>query len=471
MVSKAVDRTLRDLKGSGDPLARARYLSEMAEIEAFEGRKAEACRLYLEALARFRSKRRHDSPMLEASVACSLFNLGYREQGLEILDKMGDADLRQIVFADLIADFAKAGDISQALELLSELRDPKLRAEVVAGICRQAGGNAAGDIGPFLDELEAGAAGLEPGSRIGLLCLLAEARHHLGQDRQASDLLAKGRAELETVTGLKSSWQAADNLAKAHIVLGLNDKAKELVTDLLKRMVAAKLVCEQEEKGETGLLRGALYSAFVRVAVRLAGIGEDDLVEGMITFLEGEEHRNIGLLYIGKEYARAGYLERAGDMANMLSGVQQEILKTRITSRLITDGRKEEARRLLARTIKAAIKNKSSVVLRDAALELHRLNPKGDSARNLMKKAHQLAKRSRKPRYQAHLWPKYFAEIGDFPLAMILAYKVDDLEMRLDMLKELRETAAEYERRRGPRAWRRYAVKGPETPEPDQPPR
>jgi tetratricopeptide (TPR) repeat protein len=283
--------------------------------------------------------------------------------------------------------------------------------------------------------------------------------------------LAKGRAELETVTGLKSSWQAADNLAKAHIVLGLNDKAKELVTDLLKRMVAAKLVCEQEEKGETGLLRGALYSAFVRVAVRLAGIGEDDLVEGMITFLEGEEHRNIGLLYIGKEYARAGYLERAGDMANMLSGVQQEILKTRITSRLITDGRKEEARRLLARTIKAAIKNKSSVVLRDAALELHRLNPKGDSARNLMKKAHQLAKRSRKPRYQAHLWPKYFAEIGDFPLAMILAYKVDDLEMRLDMLKELRETAAEYERRRGPRAWRRYAVKGPETPEPDQPPR
>lgn len=451
MVSRAIDLTMAELQGSGDPLARARYLTERAEIEASEGRKAEACRLYSEALVLFRSKKRHDSPMSEANVACSLFNLGYREQGQEILDKMGDADLRQIVFADLIADLAKAGNISQALELLSELRDPKLRAEVVAEICRQAGSSAAGDIGSFLDELAAGAAGLEPGSRIGLLCLLVQARHHLGQDRQAAELLAKGRAEIETVTGLVGSWQAVDNLVKAHIELGLNDKAKELVTDLIKRMVAAKLVYEQEEKEEAGLLRGALYSAFVRVATRLAGIGEDDLVDGMITFLEGEEHRNIGLLYIGEEYARAGYLERAGDMADMLYGVPQAILETRIASRLITDGRKEEARRPLARTIKAAIKNKSFVVLRDAALELHRLNPKGDSAKNLMKKAHQLARRSRKPRYQTHLWPKYFAEIGDFPMALILAYKVDDVEMRLDMLKEMREMVYEFERGRGSR--------------------
>jgi hypothetical protein len=228
---------------------------------------------------------------------------------------------------------------------------------------------------------------------------------------------------------------------------------------------------EDENSDEKKLVGGALYNAFVRVASRLAGIGEDDLVEGMLTFLEGKKHQDIGRLYVGEEYARAGHLDRAGDMAKMLSGVQQAILETRIASRLITDGRIKEARRLLARTIKAAIKNGYFVVLRDAALELHRLNPKGDSARNLMKKAHQLARQQRKAGYNVCFWPGFFGQIGAFPAALILAYKVNDLERRLDMLQELRDMAAEYERRRGPRAWRRCVVKGPDAREPDQPPR
>jgi len=470
-ISKAIDLTMAELQGSGDPHARGRYLSERAAIEASEGRKAEACRLYLEALALFRSKRRHDSLLSEAGVACSLYNLGYREQGRDILDRMGDADLRQIIFADLVTDAAKAGDISEAIGLLGEVRDLKLRAEVAAGICLQAGSGGAGDTGSLLEELEAGAAGLEPGSLIKVLCHLAKARHHLGQDGQAAGMLAKGRAALEAVTGLAGSWLAADTLVQAHIELGLNEEAKGLVTDLLKRMVEARLVMEDENSDEQKLLGGALYSSFVRVASRLAGIGEDDLVEGMITFLEGKKHQDIGRLYIGEEYAKAGYLDRAGDMANMLSGVQQAILETRIASRLITDGRIKEARRLLARTIKTAIKNGYFVVLRDAALELHRLNHKGDSARNLMKKAHQLARQKRKAGYNVCFWPGFFGRIGAFPAALILAYKVNDLERRLDMLQELRDMAAEYERGRGPRAWRRSVVKGPETPEPDQPPR
>jgi tetratricopeptide (TPR) repeat protein len=441
-ISKAIDLTMAELQGSGEPHARGRYLSERAAIEASEGKKAEACRLYLEALALFRSKRRHDSLLSEAGVACSLYNLGYREQGRDILDRMGDADLMQIIFADLVTDAAKAGDISEAVGLLGEVRDLKLRAEVAAGICLQAGSGGAGDTGPLLKELEAKAAACDPKMQASVLCDLAKAHRHLGGTEQAADMLAKGRAVLEGITGLAGSWQTADTLVKAHIKLGFKEEAKELVTDLLKRMVSAKLARKEEGADEQSPLRGALYSSFVRVASMLAGIGEDDLVGGMITFLEGKKHQDIGRLYIGEEYAKAGYLDRARDMANMLSGVQQAILETRIASRLITDGRIKEARRLLARTIKAAIKNGYFVVLRDAALELHRLNPKGDSARNLMKKAHQLARRLRKPGYDVQFWPKLFGRIGDFPMAIILAWEIGDVERRLDLLVELRDMAA-----------------------------
>lgn len=450
MLSRAIDRTLVDMETSGDPHARARALERMAGIEASKGGKVEACRLYLEALALYRSKRRHDSPLCGAGVACSLYSLGYREQAREILNGMGDPDLREIMYADLARDTSEAGKTGEAIELLTEVGDLELKAEAAAEVCRKfsAGDEKARE---FLAALESEAEAREPGPQISVLCYLAKAYQRLGDRERMRTIMVRARALLEDIPGLARSWQAADGLVKAHLKLGLVDEAKGLVTGLLGRMVEAKLIMEEEAGNEKGIMRGVLYSSFVRVASMLAGTGEDVLVEGMITFLEGEEHKNIGRLYIGEEYAKAGYLERAQDMAFELSGVHLAILETRIAARLITEGRGVEAKNVLHRAIRTAIEKKSWVVLREAALELYRLNPGGRSARNLMSKAQQLAKRQRKPGYDAYFWSRHFGQIGDFPRALILAYKVPDLERRLDILEELMEMAGEMKPGRTPR--------------------